>query len=51
MKAHKTECINPHLPGGPVHPYQLASPFPILGVYAVLFHFYSITVDTPVSKR
>ena len=42
-------CINPHLPSGPVHSYQLdsiliscTSLLPILGVPSVLFHFYCI---------
>ena len=35
--------INPHLPSGPVHPYQLYESISNLGVSGVLFHFYSIS--------
>ena len=43
-KNHQPDnIINPHLLSGLFHPYQLDDPFPILGVFGVLFHFYSIS--------
>ena len=35
--------INLNSRSGPVHPYQLTSALPVLGVSGVLFHFYSIS--------
>ena len=42
--------INPHLPNGLFHPYQWPSPFQILGVSSVLFHFL-FQIEIPVSKQ
>ena len=38
-----SDKLNPHMPSGPVHPYQLDESIPILGVSGVFFHFYSIS--------
>ena len=40
-QAVRTEWVNPYLPSGLFHPYQLDSPFSKSGVSGVLLHFYS----------
>ena len=38
-----TRCtFNPYMTSGPVHPYQLNESISNLGVYGILFYFYSI---------
>ena len=43
--------LNPHLPSGPVHPYQLDESTSNLGVPSVLFHSIVFRIDIPVSKQ
>ena len=43
--------VNPHLPYGPVDPYQLDESISILGVSGVLFHLIIFQIDIPVSKQ
>ena len=44
--------INPHLPSGPVHPYQLEESISnFRGVWCTFFIFILLRMDIPVSKQ
>ena len=48
----KTKNINPHLPNGPVHPYQLEESISIIsGVWHTFFIFILFRIDIPFSKQ
>ena len=47
-----SEKFNPHLPSGPVHPYQLDESVSNFGVSGALFHYFLLfQIDIPVSKQ
>ena len=48
----KTKNINPYLPSGPVHPYQLEESISnFRGVWRTFFIFILFRIDIPVSKQ